>query len=77
MLKLIVAEEAMGGSWRKILCFADRAAAAAVLGDSWMARAAAMRNFDVHVMDIPSAIRDDLVAAQRRQTMVNGGADEG
>lgn len=71
ILKLMVAEKALTGKWRKILCFADATAAAEVRGRSWLAKAAALEGFEILVLDLPSEIRESIVSAQARQVMIN------
>jgi len=71
MLKLVLAERALGGTWRKLLCFADSEAAKCVQGKSWLAATARQMGFEVVVVDLPSSTRERILAAQRRQVMVN------
>jgi len=76
MLKLLLAESALGGAWRKIVCLADTEAAKCVQGRSWLAVAARQMGFEVKIVSLPPGIREQLLAAQRRQVMVNPGVKE-
>lgn len=71
ILKLIFIEEKLGEKWRKILCFADEAAAKYARGGSWVA--AAVRTFDieVQVVNLSEEQLNRVKSAQRRQRMVN------
>lgn len=71
MLKLVLAERALGGTWRKLLCLADSEAAKCLQGKSWLAAAARQMGFEVVVVELPSSTRERILAAQRRQVMVN------
>ena len=71
MLKLALAERELGGKWLKLICFADSEAAKCVQGKSWLAVAALRMGFEVIVVELPSAIKERLLSAQRRQVMVN------
>jgi hypothetical protein len=72
ILKMVAAEKALGQPHKKILCFIDRSAAACVLGRSWLAEVAKDLGVDVLVLDIGPELTAQLVAAQKRQVMVNG-----
>lgn len=71
LLKLNLVEEALGGRWRKILCFASEEAARVVQGKSWLAAAAACFRVEVRLVTLAEAERELLLAAQARQVMVN------
>ena len=75
MLKLSLAERALGGAWRKLICLADPDAASCLLGKSWLAAAARRMDFEVRVCELPPAVRERILAAQRRQRMVNVNVD--
>jgi hypothetical protein len=71
ILKMLLVENELGGHWRKIYCFADKAAAQKLSGDSWLACAAARFNIEPEVVDMPDDTRDSVLRAQDRQSMVN------
>ncbi len=71
MLKLVMVERALGGQWRKLICFADPEAAKYFTGKSWLAAAVTRMGFEILVVELPSEVKERLIAAQRRQIMVN------
>ena len=71
ILKLIFIEKKLGEDWRKILCFADEAAAKYVRGRSWVADAVRIFGIEVHVMNLPEQQLSRVQSAQKRQRMVN------
>jgi hypothetical protein len=71
ILKMVVVEKELGTPCRKIYCFADETASQKLSGDSWLARAAEQLGVERVVIDLPKDIRDLIVSAQHRQTMVN------
>jgi hypothetical protein len=71
ILKMIYVERALGGTWRKYFCFADEAAAQSVQGDGWLAQTVREFGVEVRVYPLPEDVRDAVLAAQKRQTMVN------
>lgn len=71
ILKLIAVEKRHPGRWRKILCFADRAAAQCVSGSSWLAAVCSDFGVAVRVFSLPPDLHEAVVSAQRRQVMVN------
>lgn len=56
-----------------IICFADPVAAAYATGGGWVAQALRTWDVTVEIVDIPPYLRDEIVAAQAGQTMVNPG----
>ena len=76
MLKLLLAERHLGGSWRKIICLADEEAARCLRGRSWLAEAGKKMGFEVRAVELPPPLRGRILAAQRRQVMVNPSVDE-
>ncbi len=71
MLKLVLVERALGGQWQKLICFADNDAAKSFRGKSWLAAAVTRMGFEILVVELPAEVREQLIAAQRRQVMVN------
>lgn len=71
MLKLMLAERGLGGMWHKLICLVDTEAAKCFDGKSWLAVAASRMGFEVVIVEFPSAIRERLLSARRRQVMVN------
>lgn len=71
MLKLVLVERALGGQWRKLICFADHDAAKSFRGKSWLAAAVTRMGFEILVVELPAEVKTQLIAAQRRQVMVN------
>lgn len=71
ILKLQVIERALGGDWRKAICFADEQAAKSFRNKSWYARAAKDLGVEILVVRLPEHIREGVLRAQARQVMVN------
>lgn len=72
ILKLLAVERIRGGGqWRKMLCFADGATAQCLLGRSWLAEVCRTLDIEIHVLPLSSELRAKILAAQRRQVMVN------
>ena len=71
VLKLGVLERALGGKWRKAMCFADESAAQALRNRSWLAKAAKEMGVEVVVANLPAPMRTLVLEAQKRQVMVN------
>jgi hypothetical protein len=71
ILKLILIEEKLGEKWKKILCFADEAAAKYARGGSWVAEAVRTFGVDVRVVNLSEEHLNRVKSAQRRQRMVN------
>ena len=71
ILKLLLIERRLTGKWRKIICFGDDEAAKLLMGKSWVAAAA--QEFGVEVVVVKHSVRTakTIVAAQKRQRMVN------
>jgi hypothetical protein len=57
-----------------VIAFADAEASAYATGGGWVAQALRTWKVDVEVVDIPQGLRDEILAAQKQQRMVN--ADE-
>ncbi|MGA2137763.1 MAG: hypothetical protein ABSH14_02775 [Verrucomicrobiia bacterium] len=69
ILKMLLVERDQGGDgWHKVYCFADKAAAQQLSGDSWLARAAKRFGVEVEVVQPPKQTRASVKKAQRRQT---------
>lgn len=72
ILKLLAVEHIRGGGqWRKVLCFADGATAQCLLGRSWLAEVCRTLDVEIHVLPLSSELQAKILAAQRRQVMVN------
>lgn len=71
ILKMLAAEKRLQGTWSKILCFADKAAAQCVCGRSWLAIACSDFGVKIKVFSLPADLHEAVVAAQQRQVMVN------
>jgi hypothetical protein len=77
VLKLGVLERALGGTWRKAMCFADETAANVLRNRSWLAKASKDLGVEVIVLSLPDAVRKAVLAAQTRQIMVNRVTSDG
>jgi hypothetical protein len=77
VLKRSVLERALGGKWRKAMCFADETAATVLRNRSWLAKAARDMNVEVIVAMLPKDVREAVLAAQVRQFMTNKVSDDG
>ena len=71
ILKLIFIEKELKEKWKKILCFADDAAAEYARGNSWVAEAARIFDVEILVVNLPKEQSDLVISAQKRQLMVN------
>lgn len=71
LFKLAYLRKLLGPSWRVILCFVDQDAAAFLTGKSWAARAAQAFEVEVMIQELPTQLREQVLAAQRRQHMTN------
>lgn len=71
LFKLAYLRKLLGPQWRVIFCFADREAAAFLLGKSWAADAAKSFGVEVVVQELPEDVRLQVLAAQTRQRMIN------
>lgn len=69
-LKLITIRREYPGT-RLVLAFADEAASAYATGSGWLAQALRTWEVEVAIIDIPQELRDEIVAAQAGQKMVN------
>lgn len=56
---------------RLVIAFADEEASRYATGGGWVAQALRTWNVDVEIIDIPQDLRDEILAAQQRQRMVN------
>ena len=54
-----------------VIAFADPAAAAYATGRGWLAQALRTWHVDVEILDIPQHLREEILAAQAGQKMVN------
>ena len=70
-LKLIFIERSLGGTGRKFVCFADSEASASLAGKGWLAQAIRHMGIEVRVYPLPPEVRSAVLAAQKRQVMVN------
>jgi len=77
ILKLGVLERALGGTWRKAMCFADETAANVLRNRSWLAKASKDLGVEVIVLSLPDSVRKAVLAAQTRQIMVNRVTSDG
>ncbi len=66
-LKLLYVELLLSKSARKILLFADKAAARRFQGENWMARALEGFGVEIHVIGLPDEMREAVKKAQKRQ----------
>jgi hypothetical protein len=67
ILKFLFAEKKLGGSWRKVLCFADNKAAQIINGKSWIGKAAEEMAVEVYVVPLPEKLEQKVLAAQKRK----------
>ena len=56
---------------RLVIAFADEEASRYATGGGWLAQALRTWNVDIEIVDIPRDLRDEILAAQQRQRMVN------
>lgn len=66
-VKLRYAERLLGFPGRKIIAFADAAAAAPFLDKRWKAQALAADGIEIVVLDLPTDLREQVRLAQIRQ----------
>ncbi len=71
ILKMHFYEIFKGGRVRKIMCFSDAAASRKLMGRSWLAGAAKALGVEIQIIELPTEIRERVIAAQSRQKMVN------
>ncbi len=71
ILKLVAAEKRLGGRWRKIICFANKDAAACVENRSWLSVVAEDLRIQVIVVKATARTIASVWAAQELQRMVN------
>lgn len=71
ILKLTFLELTLGGTWRKVMCFADDSAANVLRNRSWLAAAAKSVHIEVVVAKLPANVHLAVLTAQAQQTMVN------
>lgn len=71
ILKLLLVERCLGGTWRKVLVVAGAGASASLSGGSW--QALAVREFGIEVLRAPldAVLSAELLAAESLQRMVN------
>lgn len=69
-LKLITVRRENPGT-HLLLAFADRGAAAYATGDGWLSHALRTWEVGIAIIDIPHDLRDEILAAQASQKMVN------
>jgi hypothetical protein len=69
--KLVYASALLNGPVRKILLFSDESATSRFRGDTWAAQALSHYGIEIMVVELPEEIRDSVLRAQRRQTMVS------
>ncbi|MCD4715343.1 MAG: hypothetical protein K8R45_01225 [Desulfobacterales bacterium] len=67
VIKFLFTGEKLGGSWRKVLCFADNKAAQIVNGKSWIGKAAKEIAVEVYVVPLPEKLTKKVLAAQKRK----------
>jgi hypothetical protein len=65
--KLAFLARLRGGNPRLVLLFSDAAAAKPFLGKSWYAEAIRTLGIAIEVIELPAAVREGLVQAQKRQ----------
>jgi hypothetical protein len=70
-LKLVFIKSQLRTNSRLVIAFSDKDAAAHFVGKSWMARALAMFDIIVEVVDLPDELRTVLIRAQQRQVRNN------
>jgi len=67
VIKFLFTEEKLGGSWRKVLCFADNKAAQIVKGKSWIGKAAKEIAAEVYVVPLAKKLEQKVLAARKRK----------
>ena len=71
ILKMILVEKSLGGSWEKHYCFASQEAASYLKGKSWLANVASELGIKIHIYELPEQVANSVIKAQNRQLMVN------
>lgn len=71
LFKLAYLRKLLGSEWRVVFCFVDHEAAAFLMGKSWAARAAQAFGVEITVQELPTLLREQVMAAQLRQRMTN------
>ena len=71
ILKLILVQKHLGGTWRKIICFVDEEASKSLKNASWLASTCSVFEVAVELAQIPEETKQSLIEAQSRQKMVN------
>lgn len=71
ILKLAYIDNKLGTGWRKIICFASEEAASYLMGHAWAASAARCFQIEVCIEPLSQEHAQAVVAAQKRQRMVN------
>ena len=76
ILKMLFIEKFQGGSWRKILVFADDITARTIKSSSWVAKAVTAFGIEVEIVSLSKPTRENILQAQELQKMINvvGGA---
>lgn len=68
ILKMLLIEKLTGKQFRKIIAFADEETASPFLrGESWYSKVSDNFDIDIIIIDIPTDLKETLIAAQRRQ----------
>jgi hypothetical protein len=67
ILKLMFIRAVTQTETRLILLFSDEAAAKFLRGRSWRAQAMRSLGIEIQVVDVPTDVRDKIIAAQKRQ----------
>jgi|GEM_PF-2508224 len=71
VLKLVFVDKALGGDWKKVLCFASEEAAVYCQGRSWMSAAIKQMGCEVRVVELRSDTVRRLEEAQNRNARGN------
>jgi hypothetical protein len=69
--KLLYAARVVSRSTRKILLFSDETAAKHFREGTWAAKALVDLEIEIMVVELPKAVRDAVIQAQKRQVMVS------
>jgi hypothetical protein len=70
-IKMTLAEKWLGGSWRKIIAFADVRAASSFQNGSWRANAMRLLGIEIKVVSLKIRSAKSVTKAQHRQNMGN------
>lgn len=70
-MKMLLVEKELECEFRKIFCFASEEARGYLDGNTWLGLAARQFDIEVRCFELPEMIRDNILAAQCRQKMVN------